>query len=238
MEALTPASADDLPPLGELVVDDPFWRHPAWGLAREGVAHLRIWATVADPPGYVAVVTETGLETRSLSRPGGSGPSWSAGTARRWSCSSTIWRPSSARAWRPWIWSASAQMAARTGPASGRPRRTIPVTAGWSCGWRLMDTRSSAGPRASSIGVKARTLLLTGDLFGEVTRYKGRVGGPRGTAVPLVPKEVLNGPDGRSVGPLWDWAVSAGCFPSEVVGDGVLTLINWISSNRTNTSAF
>ena len=62
MEALTPASADDLPPLGELVVDDPFWRHPAWGLAREGVAHLRIWATVADPPGYVAVVTETGLE--------------------------------------------------------------------------------------------------------------------------------------------------------------------------------
>jgi hypothetical protein len=27
MEGLTPASADDLPPLGELLVDDPFWPH-------------------------------------------------------------------------------------------------------------------------------------------------------------------------------------------------------------------
>ena len=62
MEALTPASADDLPPLGELIVDEPFWRHPAWGLAREGVSHLRIWMTATDPPGHVAVVTETGLE--------------------------------------------------------------------------------------------------------------------------------------------------------------------------------
>ena len=61
MEALTPASPGDLPPLGELVADEPFWRHPAWGLAREGVAHLRIWATATDPPGHVAVVTETGL---------------------------------------------------------------------------------------------------------------------------------------------------------------------------------
>ena len=62
MEALTPASADDLPPIGALIVDEPFWRHPAWGLAREGVAHLRIWATATDPPGHVAVVTETGFE--------------------------------------------------------------------------------------------------------------------------------------------------------------------------------
>ena len=61
MEAVTPASADDLPPLGELIVDEPFWRHPAWGLAREGVAHLRIWTTGTDPPGHVAVVIETGL---------------------------------------------------------------------------------------------------------------------------------------------------------------------------------
>ena len=37
MEALTPASPGDLPPLGELVADEPLWRHPAWGLAREGV---------------------------------------------------------------------------------------------------------------------------------------------------------------------------------------------------------
>jgi hypothetical protein len=25
MEALTPASAGDLPPLGEMIVNDPFW---------------------------------------------------------------------------------------------------------------------------------------------------------------------------------------------------------------------
>jgi len=31
MEGLTPASADDLPPLGELLVDDPFWQCPAVG---------------------------------------------------------------------------------------------------------------------------------------------------------------------------------------------------------------
>jgi hypothetical protein len=47
MEGLTPASADDLPPLGELLVDDPFWQYPAWGLAREGFGHLRVWATAA-----------------------------------------------------------------------------------------------------------------------------------------------------------------------------------------------
>src|SRR5215831_2315213 len=60
MEGLTPASADDLPPLGELLVDDPFWRYPACGLAREGVGHLRVWATASAPPGYLAVVTKTG----------------------------------------------------------------------------------------------------------------------------------------------------------------------------------
>jgi len=57
MDGLTPASADDLPPLGELVADDPFWQYPA-GVAREGVAHLRVTAT--DPPRQVAAVTETG----------------------------------------------------------------------------------------------------------------------------------------------------------------------------------
>jgi hypothetical protein len=60
MEALTSAAADDLPPLGDQIVDDPFWRHRARGLAREGVAHLRVWTTVAIPPGHLAVVTETG----------------------------------------------------------------------------------------------------------------------------------------------------------------------------------
>jgi hypothetical protein len=60
MHALTPAWPDDLPPLGQLVVDDPFWRYPAGGPARAGVAHLRVWTTVTAPPGYLAVVTATG----------------------------------------------------------------------------------------------------------------------------------------------------------------------------------
>ena len=63
MEGLTPASADDLPPLSELLVDDPFWQYPAWGLAREGVGHLRIWATATASPGYLAVVTEPSAKT-------------------------------------------------------------------------------------------------------------------------------------------------------------------------------
>jgi hypothetical protein len=45
--------------LGELLVDDPFWSYPAWSLALEGVAHLRVWATATVAPGYLAVVTET-----------------------------------------------------------------------------------------------------------------------------------------------------------------------------------
>ena len=60
MEPLTPASADDLPPLGELIVDDPFWRFPAGGVPRRGAGHLRVWATATATPGYLAVVTETG----------------------------------------------------------------------------------------------------------------------------------------------------------------------------------
>jgi hypothetical protein len=61
MEALTPAYPGDLPPLGDLVADEPFWRHPAGGVAREGVAHLRVWLTSDPEPGHLAVVTETGL---------------------------------------------------------------------------------------------------------------------------------------------------------------------------------
>ena len=60
MVALTPASPADLPPLGDSIADDPFWRYPA-GVAREGVAHLRVWLTAGPEPGYLAVVTETGL---------------------------------------------------------------------------------------------------------------------------------------------------------------------------------
>ncbi len=60
MAALTPASPADLPPLGELVADDLFWRYPSGDLAGEGVARLRVWLTAGSVPGYLAVVTETG----------------------------------------------------------------------------------------------------------------------------------------------------------------------------------
>ena len=39
---LTPAFPADLPPLGELVTDDPFWRYPPAAMPGEGVAHLRV----------------------------------------------------------------------------------------------------------------------------------------------------------------------------------------------------
>ena len=76
MEGLTPASAADLPPLGELLVDDPFWQYPA----REGAGHLRVWATATASPGYLAVVTETsGITSVTES----AGRIW-AGLARRY----------------------------------------------------------------------------------------------------------------------------------------------------------
>jgi hypothetical protein len=60
VEGLTPASADALPALGELVADEAFWRYPAGAPGREGAAHLRVWRTAG--PGHLAVVTETGLD--------------------------------------------------------------------------------------------------------------------------------------------------------------------------------
>jgi hypothetical protein len=80
MEGLTPASAADLPPLGELLVDDPFWPYPARGLAREGAGQLRVWAIAAASPGYLAVVTETGGLTSVTES---AGRIW-AGLARRY----------------------------------------------------------------------------------------------------------------------------------------------------------
>ena len=151
MEALTPASADDLPPLGELVADDPFWRYPAAGLcAREGVVHLRIWLTAGPEPGHLAVVTETGL---AASVTESAGHIWTE-VARRYGPPLVLLEhyraPEAGEGVETLDLSASAPMAARIGPASGRPRRTTPGTPGWSCGWPRMDTRLSAGPRASS----------------------------------------------------------------------------------------
>jgi hypothetical protein len=68
---LTPASPADLPPLGELVADDLFWRYPLGDLAGEGVARLRVWFTAGSEPGYLAVVTKTshsGTVTESAGR--------------------------------------------------------------------------------------------------------------------------------------------------------------------------
>jgi hypothetical protein len=49
-----------LPPLGDLVADDPFWRYPSGCAASEGVARLRVWMA-AGGAGHLAVVTELGL---------------------------------------------------------------------------------------------------------------------------------------------------------------------------------
>lgn len=51
----------DLPPLGELLVDDPLWQYRSGTAAGGGVAHLRVWATKDGTDRRVAVVTETGL---------------------------------------------------------------------------------------------------------------------------------------------------------------------------------
>jgi hypothetical protein len=60
MEAVTPASPYSLPPLGELIAGDPFWRFPSGPGSKEGVAHLRVWLTAGAGAGHLAVVTETG----------------------------------------------------------------------------------------------------------------------------------------------------------------------------------
>jgi hypothetical protein len=67
VEALTPASPDSLPPVGELIADEPFWRFPL-GEVRKSVARLRVWLTAGTEPSHLAVVTEIGaaaLVTRS-----------------------------------------------------------------------------------------------------------------------------------------------------------------------------
>jgi hypothetical protein len=58
-EILTPASPDSLPPIGELIADEPFW-HYRTGTAGQGAAYLRVWMTAGPEPGHLAVVTETG----------------------------------------------------------------------------------------------------------------------------------------------------------------------------------
>ena len=59
MEALTPASPDSLPPIGDLIADEPFWRYPLSATPGQGVTHLRVWLTASSEPRQLAVVTET-----------------------------------------------------------------------------------------------------------------------------------------------------------------------------------
>jgi hypothetical protein len=80
MDALTPASPSDLPPLAELVADVPFWRYPSAALAGAGIARLRVWLTAGPEPGHLAVVTETGP---AASVTESAGRIW-AGLARRY----------------------------------------------------------------------------------------------------------------------------------------------------------
>jgi hypothetical protein len=47
-----PPQSDSLPPLGDLIADEPFWRYPA-GAAWAGVAHLRVWLTADPEPGHL-----------------------------------------------------------------------------------------------------------------------------------------------------------------------------------------
>jgi hypothetical protein len=60
VEALTPASPDSLPPIGDLIADEPFWRYPLGATGGQDVTHLRVWLTAGSESRYLAVVTESG----------------------------------------------------------------------------------------------------------------------------------------------------------------------------------
>lgn len=51
----------DLPPPGELIVDEPFWQYQPLYVTSGGAAHLRIWSTPANHRQLIVMVTELGL---------------------------------------------------------------------------------------------------------------------------------------------------------------------------------
>jgi hypothetical protein len=175
MEGLTPASAADLPPLGELLVDDPFWQYPAWGQPREGAGHVRVWATAAAAPGYLAVVTETGGITSVTESAG----RIRAGLARRYGpCLVLLERHPAPESGQGMETLDLVRIGADGSPHWSRVWPTPqenPRHAGLDCGWPLTGTRSPAGPRAGSIGVTA----LTADCSWR-PRDVGRPGGSGG----------------------------------------------------------
>jgi hypothetical protein len=147
MDGLTPASVDDLPQLGDLVADEPFWRYRAGGQGREEVAHLRVWLTTGPEPGYLAVVTETGPAAAVTESAG----HIRAGLARRYGPAVVLLEHRLA----PELSQGAQTLDLVRFGADGSPhwsriwptRRSIPVTPTSSYGWPPTGTRSSAGRR-------------------------------------------------------------------------------------------
>jgi hypothetical protein len=153
---LTPASPSDLPPLGELVADVPFWSYLSAALAGEGIARLRVWLTAGPEPGHLAVVTRTGsaAPVTELVR-----PIW-AGLARRYGPSLVLLEHSPA----PELGEGMETLDLVRIGADGSPHWTRiwptpednPRHAGLELWMATYGHRSSAGWRASSTGVRAR----------------------------------------------------------------------------------
>jgi hypothetical protein len=148
VEALTPASPDSLPPLGDLIADESFWRYPA-GAAGAGVARLRGWLTADPEPGHLAVVTETGTAsgiTESREHV------WAA-LAHTYGPSLVLLEhhpaPETGKAGRLSTWSASVPTAARTGRTYGPTPEENPRHAGlelWMAvhGYRIVSRPAGA----------------------------------------------------------------------------------------------
>jgi hypothetical protein len=147
MDGLTPASVDDLPQLGELVADEPFWRYQAGGPGREEVAHLRVWLTTGPEPGYLAVVTETGPGACVTESAG----HIRATLARRYGPAVVLLEHHLAPELAQGAQTLDlVRFGADRSPhwsRSGRPRRSIPVTPAWSYRWRpwLPDRQPAGG---------------------------------------------------------------------------------------------
>lgn len=136
MGILTPASPDILPPLGELIANEPFLRYPT-DTTREGIVHLRVWLTVGPKPGHLAVVTQAGSAPAVTESAEQIWAGLARGCGPRSCCSNITRHPRPETARRPSTWSGSAPTAARTGWACGRPHRTIPARRA-----RIVDGRS------------------------------------------------------------------------------------------------
>jgi len=145
-----------LPPLGELIADEPFWRYPAGTAERDGAAHLRVWLTAGSGPGHLAVVTETG-SAASVTEP--AGQIW-AELARRYGPSLVLLEHYPA----PEAGEGSetlnlVRIGADGSPhwlACGRPHRRIPGALGSNCGWRFTVTGSWPSPQAGSTRASIR----------------------------------------------------------------------------------